>query len=241
MRDSNNIPILKIITLGNSSVGKTSIIKQYTNKTFEADLINTIGIDLKMHDTIIENIPIKVKIWDTAGQERFRSLQKQYYNQVDGILFVFDITNRESFNIIPVWLEKVKENSNEDAIGILLGNKSDLDDMREISFQEGKKLGDDFNFKYFEISAFNGYHVDEAINSLLYDIMINKGLINKNKEKDDFTNNYEFIKKGSNDIDEDNKDINNKIEKNENRISRNSFKLKEENTKNKPKTSCCKK
>ena len=241
MRDSNNIPILKIITLGNSSVGKTSIIKQYTNKTFEADLINTIGIDLKMHDTIIENIPIKVKIWDTAGQERFRSLQKQYYNQVDGILFVFDITNRESFNIIPVWLEKVKENSNEDAIGILLGNKSDLDDMREISFQEGKKLGDDFNFKYFEISALNGYHVDEAINSLLYDIMINKGLINKNKEKDDLTNNYENIKKGSNNIDEENKDINDKIEKNENKINRNSFKLKEENTKEKPKNSCCKK
>ena len=241
MRDSNNIPILKIITLGNSSVGKTSIIKQYTNKTFEADLINTIGIDLKMHDTIIENIPIKVKIWDTAGQERFRSLQKQYYNQVDGILFVFDITNRESFNIIPVWLEKVKENSNEGVIGILLGNKSDLDDMREISFQEGKKLGDDFNFKYFEISAFNGNHVDEAINSLLYDIMINKGLINKNKEKDDLTNNYENIKKGSNNIDEDNKDINDKIEKNENKINRNSFKLKEENTKEKPKNSCCKK
>ena len=79
MDDSIEIPLLKIITLGNSSVGKTSIIKQYTNKTFEADLINTIGIDVKNHETTIEGIQIKVRIWDTAGQERFRSIQKQYY------------------------------------------------------------------------------------------------------------------------------------------------------------------
>ena len=67
MNESIEIPLLKIITLGNSSVGKTSIIKQYTNKTFEADLINTIGIDLKTHNSTIEDIPIKLRIWDTAG------------------------------------------------------------------------------------------------------------------------------------------------------------------------------
>ena len=235
MDDSIEIPLLKIITLGNSSVGKTSIIKQYTNKTFEADLINTIGIDLKNHETTIEGIKIKVRIWDTAGQERFRSIQKQYYNQVDGILFVYDITNRESFEIIPQWLESVNEIANDNnVIGVLLGNKSDLDDMRVVSKEEGELLGNKYNFKFFETSALNGECIDQAFHTLFYEIIKQKNLLNK---KDDNRNSYEVIEKDSKNKNEKYVHIKKGKDKNLNNVSnRDSFALK--NDDKKPKTQC---
>ena len=235
MDDSIEIQLLKIITLGNSSVGKTSIIKQYTNKTFEADLINTIGIDLKNHETTIEGIKIKVRIWDTAGQERFRSIQKQYYNQVDGILFVYDITNRESFEIIPQWLESVNEIANDNnVIGVLLGNKSDLDDMRVVSKEEGELLGNKYNFKFFETSALNGECIDQAFHTLFYEIIKQKNLLNK---KDDNRNSYEVIEKDSKNKNEKYVHIKKGKDKNLNNVSnRDSFALK--NDDKKPKTQC---
>ena len=235
MDDSIEIPLLKIITLGNSSVGKTSIIKQYTNKTFEADLINTIGIDVKNHETTIEGIQIKVRIWDTAGQERFRSIQKQYYNQVNGILFVYDITNRESFDIIPQWLENVNEIANDkNFIGVLLGNKSDLFNMRVVSKEEGEQLGNKYNFKFFETSALNGECIDQAFYSLFYEIMKKNNLLNK---KDDNRNSIEVIEKDSNNKNGKNVHLNKGKDKNLNNASlRDSFHLN--NNDNKPKSTC---
>ena len=239
MNESIEIPLLKIITLGNSSVGKTSIIKQYTNKTFEADQMNTIGIDLKTHNTTIENIPIKLKIWDTAGQERFRSIQKQYYKEVDGVLFIYDITNRESFDIIPEWLENVKEIVNENIIGVFLGNKSDLFDSRVVSYEEGEILGKKYNFKFFETSAVNGNYIDDAFYNLIYEIMKKKNLINKN---DKIINSYEVLEKDYNNKDDINvyfdegKNVNEKQN-----VSRNSFHLNNNKhlNKNQKKKKCC--
>ena len=128
---------IKIITLGNSEVGKSSIINQFVFKNFDKDLINTIGMDSKNYEIKIDDKTIKLKIWDTAGQERFRSIQKHYYNKVDGILFIYDITNQTSFDIIEQWYNEVK-NYNDNIIGVLIGNKTDLEDNRTVTTNKVK-------------------------------------------------------------------------------------------------------
>ena len=168
---------LKIITLGNSQVGKTSIINRFTSNYFDKDLINTIGIDSKTHQMKIEEKTINLKIWDSAGQERFRSIQKHYYNQVDGILFVYDITKEDSFKIIESWFDEVKTKAINTLCGVLIGNKSDLEGKRVISYEEGKNFADENNLLFFETSAKNGSNIQECFNqsaSILVD-KIEKG------------------------------------------------------------------
>ncbi len=172
---------LKIITLGNSEVGKTSIINRFTSNYFDKDLINTIGIDSKTHQMKIGEKTVNLKIWDSAGQERFRSIQKHYYNQVDGILFVYDITKEDSFKIIESWFDEVKTKAINTLCGVLIGNKSDLEDERDVSTEDGKKLADQLKLKFIECSAFTGDNVEQAFIYLVESI-----LEKKNKEKNDY-------------------------------------------------------
>ena len=173
---------IKIITLGNSEVGKSSIINQFVFKNFDKDLINTIGMDSKNHEIKIDDKTIKLKIWDTAGQERFRSIQKHYYNKVDGILFIYDITNQASFDIIEQWYNEVK-NYNDNIIGVLIGNKTDLEENRQISEEQGIILAKKLNFIFYECNSVDGENVDEAFESLVKMILEEKNK-NKNKQND---------------------------------------------------------
>ena len=165
---------LKIITLGNSQVGKTSIINRFTSNYFDKDLINTIGIDSKTHQMKIGEKTINLKIWDSAGQERFRSIQKHYYNQVDGILFVYDITKEDSFKIIESWFDEVKTKAINTLCGVLIGNKSDLEDEREVSTEDGKKLAEQLELNFLECSAFTGDNVEQAFIDLVESILEKK-------------------------------------------------------------------
>jgi small GTP-binding protein len=173
---------IKLITLGNSEVGKSSIINQFVFKNFDKDLINTIGMDSKNYEIKIDDKTIKLKIWDTAGQERFRSIQKHYYNKVDGILFIYDITNKTSFDIIEQWYNEVK-NYNDNIIGVLIGNKTDLEDNRTVTTEQGKELAIKLNFAFYECNSVDGENVDEAFESLVKMILEEKNK-NKNKETD---------------------------------------------------------
>ena len=173
---------IKIITLGNSEVGKSSIINQFVFKNFDKDLINTIGMDSKNYEIKIDDKTIKLKIWDTAGQERFRSIQKHYYNKVDGILFIYDITNQTSFDIIEQWYNEVK-NYNDNIIGVLIGNKTDLEDNRTVTTEQGKELAIKLNFAFYECNSVDGENVHEAFESLVKMILEEKNK-NKNKETD---------------------------------------------------------
>ncbi len=173
---------IKLITLGNSEVGKSSIINQFVFKNFDKDLINTIGMDSKNYEIKIDDKTIKLKIWDTAGQERFRSIQKHYYNKVDGILFIYDITNKTSFDIIEQWYNEVK-NYNDNIIGVLIGNKTDLEDNRTVTTEQGKELAKKLNFRFYECNSVDGENVHEAFESLVKMILEEKNK-NKNKETD---------------------------------------------------------
>ena len=159
---------LKIIIVGDSSVGKTNFIFRFIDGTFNKIYQPTIGIDYK---SIIKVLPkskqkVKIQFWDTAGQERYKSLNKIYFQRVQGIILMYDITNKESFDNLDSWTRLIFENISSIPI-VLIGNKLDLEEEeRIIRTEDGKSFADDNGFLFFETSALNGKNVDNAIYSL---------------------------------------------------------------------------
>ena len=153
----------KIILLGQSAVGKTNLIIRFTENKFYTQFISTAGFDYKSKIISLNNSKKKVKLflYDTAGQERYEALCKSLYKKVDGIILVYDITSRESFEYIPKWVKEIKQ-YNESFSIMLIGNKIDDEENRIISFEEGKKFADDNNMVFFETSAKNGDNVNKA-------------------------------------------------------------------------------
>ena len=173
----SEILTFKILTLGESSVGKTCILRRYVEGQFFKNQISTIGIDFKSKNLKINNHEIRLKIWDTAGEERFRNITSQYYKGAEGIILVFDLTKKESFDKINDWIKQIKLNTQSDEIAIvLLGNKKDLVDMRVISFEEGKERAEAFGIKFFETSALDGSGIEDAFLCLSEEIMKKKNI-----------------------------------------------------------------
>ena len=167
----------KILTLGETTVGKSSILNKFTDNVFTSTQLPTIGIDFKIKNIKIGELNIGLKIWDTAGQERYRNITKQYFKGADGILLVFDLTKRDTFDKINQWIEQLNNYTSTYEISIvLIGNKKDLPD-REISFEEGKKRAKELNVEYFETSAKTGENINEAFMNLSQLILKKKGII----------------------------------------------------------------
>ena len=161
MSKSNEITF-KLITLGNSGVGKTSIIKRYVYNIFETDNMATIGINFSFKELTLKNgKKVKLKLIDTAGEEKYQSLSKSYYKNAEGVLFVFDLSEIRSFNNISEWIKAYNEYNNDDKIPrYLIGNKCELDSKVD------DKLIDEFlkqntNYTYKKISAAQNIGVDE--------------------------------------------------------------------------------
>ena len=153
--ESKEYPQLKIVIIGESSVGKSAIINQYINQIFIEQAITTIGTDKFSKFEIINNQKIKLNVWDTAGQERFRSLSPLFLKGSNIVLMVYDITNKFSFTELNnFWIEKVKDNTDNIILGVI-ANKSDLYDMEVVPIEEGKKFASDINGVFFETSARN--------------------------------------------------------------------------------------
>ena len=130
---------INIMTLGNSSVGKTSYIIKYTDNYFREIYLSTIGIDRKVKSIKLNNKNIKLIFHDTTGQERFKSLSFNIIKNADGVILMYDITNKESFESIPEWIKNVTEEKGNDFPKILLGNKIDKENKRILSYEEGNK------------------------------------------------------------------------------------------------------
>ena len=161
--------IIKILTLGDTSVGKSSIVLRFTEEKFDDNQFSTIGIDFKTKFIKRGDSSIKVLIWDTAGQEKFQNIARQYYKGANGVLLIYDIGNRKSFQRIDFWLKELKDNNRLEELFIcLVGNKIDMEDKREITREEGEKYAKDNNIIFFEVSAKTG----DGIN-LLFDKVIN--------------------------------------------------------------------
>ena len=163
--------LFKVLLLGDSGVGKSSLILRYTDETFNSKLVNSIGVDFKMKKKVVDGKIVKVQIWDTAGHERFRSITYSYYRGVNSIIIVFDITDKKSFSNVNDWLKQIEKYANKNVFKVLVGNKSDLADMRKIEYDEAKLYGEEHNMPYFETSAKEGLNIhelfDSSINSFL--------------------------------------------------------------------------
>ena len=164
----SNEYITKILTLGDTTVGKTSIILRFTKEKYTENRLATIGVDFKSQIMQIENNRVKVLIWDTAGQERFKNIASQYYNGGDGAILVFDITNKSTFERISYWLDELNQKKDLKELAlVLVGNKIDLKDNRQVSSEEAQSFAKQNNIKYFETSAQENIGIDEVMNYIV--------------------------------------------------------------------------
>lgn len=174
--------IVRVLTLGYTDVGKTSILLRFTKNQFHDKYVSTIGIDFKSKPLKINNnTTVKVLVWDTAGQEKYKGIVRSFYNKANGILLTFDITNKDSFERIDFWVQELKKNIGiDDLYIVLVGNKKDRTEERQVSFEEAEKYCLDNNFGgYFEVSA----KTNEGINELFVDVA--KGALTKIMMKDE--------------------------------------------------------
>ena len=162
--------IFKIITLGESGIGKTSLITRFAHDIFEENHLASIGFEFPIKVLDIENKIIKMQLWDICGSERFKTVIPSYYRNADGAIVAYDISDKWSFDRVKFWINEVKAHSNMKTNIVIVGTKCDILD-REVTEEEGKKLADELGVKYFETSAKTGYNVNEAYNFLIKNII----------------------------------------------------------------------
>ena len=154
--------LFRFIIVGDMAVGKSCLLLQFTDHKFRHQHELTIGVEFGGKTLEVKNKNIKIQIWDTAGQEAFQAITRTYYKGAVGALLVYDITRKDSFNHINKWLNEVKANGSKDIFCILIGNKKDLEDQRQVKYEEGKKLAEDNNLLFLETSAKTAENVQEA-------------------------------------------------------------------------------
>jgi small GTP-binding protein len=174
-----------ILLLGDSCVGKTSLISRYANGIFKDEYIATVGLDFVSKQEIINDKNINVKLWDTAGQERYKALTPSYLRGADGVVLVYDVTNSETFDNLKFWIDSLKNNLGENNTFlpiVINGNKIDIDD-RDISKEDANKFAQENNYKYFETSAKSGVGVDELFREIVNQILEYKDKTEEIKEE----------------------------------------------------------
>ena len=181
---------IKVITLGNSEVGKSSFIIKYIDNSFTLYYTATLGIDFKQKKIKLKDgRDVRLRIFDTAGQERYKSVSASFIKKADGVILIYDIGDLESFEAVDNWIKSIREIGKDNLPIILVGNKCDLpDDKRMISLKEGQDKADEFNIPFYETSCKEGINIKEVFEKLVDDIM-EKGSKNINRE-------YKILNKG---------------------------------------------
>ena len=163
----------KILLLGDWSVGKTCFLMRYTENTFTDIHLSTVGIDYKLKNVKLENgEKIKIQIWDTAGQDRYKSITKSYVRGANGIILIYDVSKRKTFEGIENWVKQIKEQVSSRVVVGLVANKIDVE-VRDVTTEEGKKLGKNLNYPYYESSAKEGINVNECFEDIIKKIVEN--------------------------------------------------------------------
>ena len=181
--------IFKIILIGSSGVGKSSLLQRYIQKAFNESYASTIGVDFFMKSINIGEKSIKLQLWDTAGTEKFRSITTGYYRGADAAFVVFDLSSKNSYNAVGEWIENYYKYKNPDSEKnvVLIGNKVDLVDKREVTKEEAENYVKANNIFYFETSAKEGDNVEECFNFIakkLLEQFENKKDNEEDKKKD---------------------------------------------------------
>ena len=185
MNEENYDYIMKLILLGDSSVGKTNILTKYLKNFFDPDSKATVGVEFGTKSVEIEGKKIKVQIWDTAGEERYKSITSTYYKGAKGAFIVYDITRKITFESIDKWIGDLKNNGDENIIIYLVGNKNDLNDKREVDKNEAMNKAEKYNIAFMETSALSGDNIQKIFQDLIEKVYVNFFRNSKaNKEKE---------------------------------------------------------
>ncbi|XP_041794877.1 EF-hand calcium-binding domain-containing protein 4B [Chelmon rostratus] len=155
--------LFKIVLVGNSSVGKTSLLQRFCDNCFHPGTCATVGIDYSVKTITVDDSQVALQMWDTAGQERYRSITKQFFRKADGVVVLYDITAEQSFTAVRQWLTSVKESAGEDIPIMLLGNKTDKELVRQVQKGVGERLAKDCHMTFYECSASSGHNVVESM------------------------------------------------------------------------------
>ena len=162
--------LFKFIIIGDSAVGKSNILLRYINNKFNEEFQSTIGVEFGAKNLKIEDKIYRIQIWDTAGQESFRSITRAYYKNSVCACVVYDITNRNSFENIKSWIDDCKKQSPKNVFLVLIGNKIDLENNREVTYEEGLKFAQKNGMLFFESSAKTGANIEEIFTKSSYEI-----------------------------------------------------------------------
>ena len=174
----------KIILLGDSGVGKTSLLGRYMDEEFISNKPCTINADFKIKSIALDqNSSAQITIWDTCGQERYRAMTRQYFKDAHGIILIYDIADKRSFSNLSIWLEEIKKNNGKDDISIILvGNKIDLK-FRNVNKEDAENFAKNNNITYCEVSCKDGINIDNVFDTVIKDIIIK---LNNNKSISDY-------------------------------------------------------
>jgi len=195
--DDDSFPVedlikLKLIVIGNQGTGKSCILNRFVNESFDDNYQATIGLDFQSKNITIQDQDVRLILYDTAGQEKFRSLIPMYIREAQIILLIYDISDRDSFDSIPKWLQEVLDVKNSDVVFALIGNKIDLENKRVVTLEEGKKLAEEKNFIFQEISAKTGKNFERLFEGQLFEAIYTQ-----------FTKEFDKREKMMNNVNED--------------------------------------
>eukprot|EP01084_Bolivina_argentea_P123369 218617_1 len=167
--------LFKILLIGDSNVGKTSFLSRYVDDSYTSSFINSIGIDFKLKTIQMDTKIIKLQIWDTMGQQRFRTITSSYYRGCEGILILYDITDKESFENTKRWNREIEQYAAEYVDKVLVGNKLDLNDSREVLYNDSKKLCKQLDISHcVEVSAKTGKNIELPVHMLIQQVLLRR-------------------------------------------------------------------
>lgn len=188
-KDYNHL--FKLLIIGDSNVGKSSLLLRFADNSFSGSYITTIGVDFKIRTVDINGERVKLQIWDTAGQERFRTITSTYYRNTHGVIIVYDVTNPESFVNVKRWLNEISQNC-DNVCKILVGNKNDDPSRKRVDSQDAQRFGESVGVRVFETSAKENINVEEMFMSFTHMVLRAKiqsqNRAERERERDDTVN-----------------------------------------------------